>query len=434
MFKLFAIGGYSHIGRNMTAISYKGKIIILDIGLDLEEYIKATEDDEDCSVYELQNFLALPDDDVLNGYEDDVIAIVSTHAHLDHIGGIPFLASKYKNAKIIVTPFSNAVLKRLYENHEFPVKNEIFVLNNNSNMNIDNDIKIDFVNITHSTPDSVMISLYMGEKKILYANDFKFDENPNLGNVSNIEKLEKLKGVDLLIMDSLYSDRKGFTAGESDAKQELEEVLEKNITTSNKVIITTFSSHIPRLKTIQELAKKYNRRIMFLGRSMERYIEAAREANIIDVLKGNEIVKYSSKIKRVLKKRKDELHNFIIVCSGHQAEPNAALTKIVKNKYIDFNNKDVIVFSSSIIPSGDNQVNRDALEKEIRQTGAKVFSDVHVSGHASREDHKKLLDLVKPKIVIPIHADIERSQMMKELVLKEGFECILLKEGDEKEF
>ena len=433
MLEICAIGGYQNVGRNMTAIKYNDEVVILDMGLDLERYIAYTEDEDPFSISsrQLMKAGAIPNDSIIDKWKDQVLAIIPTHAHLDHVGAIPFMSNKYKNAKILCTPFTAAVLERISIDDKRPINNKINVLSENSNYHLSKNIEIEFINITHSTPHTVVVVIHTPEGSVVYANDFKFDYNPLLGKKPNEKRLSELQDVKLLIMDSLYSDREGHTPGETWARDQLLKIFDENASKDNILITTTFSSHISRLKTLVDIAKRLRRTPIFLGRSLSKYALAAQEAGLARFEDECEIVRYSGKVKRAINRmKKVGLSKYFIICSGHQGEPKATLTKIIKRRLLELDNNDVVVFSSTIIPNEENYRNREELEGDIKSMGAKIFTDIHVSGHASRDDHKKLIELIKPSLVIPAHANEEKTQVMIDYCKKLGVLSKSLKEGD----
>lgn len=439
MIEVFAVGGFLEIGRNMTLVKYKNEAVILDMGLHMDNYIEYTEDEdiEDLTAEELIQADAIPDINGIKKYKDIVKAIIPTHAHLDHLGAIPFLANKFK-APILCTPFSGAVLREIIKDHSFKLKNKIITLNNNATYQISKNIKIEFINMTHSTPDTVMVAVKTPEGVVLYANDFKFDKSPTLGEKPNFEKLKKLKKVKLLIVDSLYADRDGKTPSEAVARELLKDVLLGVNSKKNAIIVSTFSSHIARLKSIVECGRKLNRKIVFLGRSLSKYTFAAEEVGLVKFSDNVEIVKYGSKIKRRLKKlqKEEDRTKLMLVVTGHQAEPKAVLSKMAYQNFFDFKKDDLVVFSCMVIPNEINQRNREKLEKQLEKYNVRIFKDVHVSGHASKEDHRDLINLVKPENIVPAHTDLPRSEAMKKLCLDIGYKenkIYLLKEGDKLE-
>lgn len=413
-----AIGGYNEVGKNMTAVHIDGTVLILDMGLHLDVYIRHFEDDEfeNIRTDDLLAVGAVPDITLLKDWMPKVKAIIPTHAHLDHVGAIPFLEHKF-SCPIICTPYTDAVLRAIARDQKIRLKNPIKVLHSNSRIKLSNDITIEFVHVTHSTPQTVMVAIHTKYGIILYGNDFKFDQNPQIGRKPNLERLEQIgnEGVLALIVDSLYAHLPRKTPSESVAKEMLYEVLLGTESKGKAIIVTTFASHLARLKSIIHCGKQLRRKIVFLGRSLAKYTLAGEEVGIVHFSKEVDIVRYGNKIKRRLKQiERDGPEKYLLVVTGHQGEPKATLARMANgNLPFHFNYEDMVVFSSQIIPNELNKTNREKLEESLRQQGVRIFRDIHVSGHASREDHRDLINLVKPKHIIPAHGTEEiRSGML----------------------
>lgn len=407
-----AIGGYNEVGKNMTAIRINGTILILDMGLHLDVYIRHFEDDEfeNIRTEDLLAVGAVPDITLLKDWMPKVKAIIPTHAHLDHVGAIPFLERKF-SCPIICTPYTDAVLRAIARDQKIRLKNRTKVLHSNSRIKISDDVTIEFVHVTHSTPQTVMVALHTKEGIILYGNDFKFDQNPQIGRKPNLERLQQIgnEGVLALIVDSLYSRLPRKTPSESVAKEMLYEVLLGTESKGKAIIVTTFASHLARLKSIIHCGKRLQRKIVFLGRSLAKYTLAGEEVGIVHFSKEVDIVRYGNKIKRRLKQiQRDGPEKYLLVVTGHQGEPKATLARMANGSLpFNFNYEDIVIFSSQIIPNELNKMNREKLEESLRQQGVRIFRDIHVSGHASREDHRDLINLVKPKHIIPAHGTRE---------------------------
>jgi ribonuclease J len=428
MIKITAIGGYQEVGKNCTSVEVDGTIILFDLGLHLENYIKYTQDDEEnivkMSSKALMKAGAIPDISQVD--KKKVKAIVSTHAHLDHIGAIPYLSNKF-DADILGTPFTCAVLKTILKDENISLKNPIKALNVNSVYQLTKDIKIEFINMTHSTPQTVMIALHTKYGIFVYANDFKLDSNPVLGKKANVERLKELGdtgNVVGLICDSLYAQDSRKTPSESVAKEMLRDVLLGTDSDDKLIIATTFASHLARLKSIVEIGQKMNRRMIFLGRSLSKYITAGEDIGIIKFSDKAELVKYGNSIRKKLKKIKaKDRGKYMLIVTGHQGEPKAVLSRIV-DKAIDFDlrSEDHVIFSCKTIPTKTNIEQRAFLEKKLRERGVRVFKDIHVSGHAGREDLRDLLHILKPKNVFPAHGNLEMMQGLEDLALEMGYD------------
>ncbi|MBW3014971.1 RNase J family beta-CASP ribonuclease [Candidatus Woesearchaeota archaeon] len=426
--EICAVGGYQEIGKNMTAIKVDDEVILIDMGIHLENYIRYTEDEDihGVSAAELIKVGAIPDISVINDWKDKVKAIVPTHAHLDHTGAIPFLSNKFK-APILCTPFTAAVIKAIEEDERSKIKNRILRMNINSKYHISDKITLEFINMTHSTPQTVLAVLHTPYGSILYANDFKFDRHPTLGKATNFEKLEEIgkKGVIALIVDSLYAPNAMKTPSEMVAKEMLNEVMLGTNSKGKAVIVTTFSSHLARLKSIVEFGRKMNRKVLFLGRSLYKYVNAGEEAEVINFKKKAEIVKFGKQIRRKLAsiEKNGERDKYLFVVTGHQGEPKATLSKMVdKELPFEFLPEDHVIFSCKVIPNKLNIENREELERKLKKYGVRIFKDIHVSGHASREDLRDFLHMLKPKHIFPAHGEKNMMEALKELSGELGYD------------
>ncbi len=434
--EICTVGGYGEIGRNMTAIKVDDEVIICDMGIHLENYIRFTED-EDISKFTKEELIAenaVPDISVIKGWKNMVKAVIPTHAHLDHIGAIPFLSDEFR-APILCTPFSAAVVKAILKDEKIRIKNRIIEVNPNSRYTISDNITIEFINITHSTPQTVMVAIHTKYGAIIYANDFKFDMSPVLGQKANIERLKELgkEGVLCLIVDSTYAYDARKMPSESVAKQMLKDVMLGTDAKGKAILITTFSSHLARLKTIIELGKKLKRKIIFLGRSLSKYVNAGEDIGIIKFKKDIELVGYGNKIEKRLNKIEDkDRGKYLIVLTGHQGEPKAVLSKIAAGK-MNFKLKpeDHVIFSCATIPTETNIENRKKLEEMLKQSKVRIFKDIHVSGHAAREDLRDLFNFTRPEHIIPAHGEKFMTEALKDLAEEMGFSKVHLVDDGE---
>jgi ribonuclease J len=421
-----AVGGYNEVGKNMTAVRINGETVVMDMGIHLDNYIKYAED-EDVSVInrdELIKVDAVPDISQIEKWRDSVKAIVPTHAHLDHVGAIPHLANLYK-APVLGTPFTNSVIQSMLRDQKKKIQNPIKTLNSNSLYHISDNIKVEFINVTHSTPQTVMAALHTPKGVVLYANDFKFDRYPVLGKKPNFKRLGELgkKGVHALICDSTYASAAKKMPSESVAKEMLRDVMLGTDSRGKAMIITTFSSHLARLKSIIEFGKRMNRKILFLGRSLSKYANAGEDVGVVNFRQDVEMSSFSKQIKRRLKKiTPRNRHKYLFVVTGHQGEPKATLTKMVGQQLdFSFEPDDHVVFSCTVIPTATNRQNRDYLERCLKEQGVRIFRDIHVSGHAAREDLRDLIHLVKPKHIIPAHGNMQMTAAMSDLATEMGY-------------
>lgn len=405
------VGGYGEVGRNMTAVKVDDQVIIFDMGLHMSNYIKVTEEEHGEFVRINEQILkkadAVPQDSQIKDWRSKVVAIVVTHAHLDHLGAAPYLASKY-NAPIICTPFTAEILKTMCKDEHVTLTNKIISLHPNQSYSLANGLTLEFCGITHSTPQTIIAALHTPYGAVMYANDYKLDDHPILGKKPNYEHFRKLgeKGVLLLMQDCIYAGAAKRTPSELVAKDMLDDVLLQLDSRGKAVVVTTFSSHIARLKTIANFGKKLNRRVIFMGRSISKYCFAAEAAGVTK-FEGVKIIKFRRQIEKMLKEVQQRgKDKYLLVMSGHQGEPKAALSRIIKGELsFRFDPGDHIVFSCTVIPADVNRRQRAELDAGLKKLGVRLFTDIHVSGHSSREDMREFMMLTKPKHVIPAHGD-----------------------------
>jgi len=423
--EICTIGGYNEVGKNCTAIRVDDEVIIIDLGIHLESYIKYTQDEDvyNISANQLIKVGAVPDISVIEKWKDKVKAIIPTHAHLDHVAAIPYLGNKF-NATVLCTPFTAAVLNTILKDEKINIKNEIKKLSPNAIYTISKKIRIEFINMTHSTPQTVMVAVHTPKGVVLYSNDFKFDSFPTLGKKPHFDRLRELgkKGVLALICDSTYAETKAKTPSEGVAKEMLKEVMLGTESKNKVVIVTTFSSHLARLKSIIEFGKGMKRKILFLGRSLSKYVRAGEDVKLIDFSKDVSIIRFKRQINSELKKVQKNPGKYLLVVTGHQGEPKAILSRMVRGELnFKFNQEDQVIFSCKVIPTKITQENREKLERALENLGVRIFKDVHVSGHAAREDLRDLINIVNPKHIIPAHGGAEMKEALADLAYEMGY-------------
>ncbi len=426
MIRLHAIGGYSEVGRNMTAIEIGDDAFIFDSGLYLPPIVEMEDSKVGYTEKKLHEAGAIPDDTVIRTLQNKVRAILVSHAHLDHVGALPYMAHHY-NAEIAATPFTIEVLKSLIrDNINLKFRNKLRAVTPNSSFIIrgKKEYKIEFLNVTHSTLQAALIVLHTDKGAIIYANDFKFDNSPILGKKPNYKRLREIasEGVLALIVESLYASCERKTPSEKIARGLLEDVL---LTTANEnacITVTTFSSHIARLKSIVDCGKQLNRKILFLGRSLQRYVSAASRVKLVPFMKDIKLLSYRNQVERVLKKVSKARTKYMLVCTGHQGEPGSILDRLTRGVLpFKFLSRDHVIFSSSIIPTPISQANRKQLEKRLKNNGVRIFTDVHISGHAGREDLRDFIEMLKPQNIIPAHGDMQKLTALAELATELGY-------------
>ncbi|NJD77289.1 MAG: RNase J family beta-CASP ribonuclease [Candidatus Methanoperedens sp.] len=423
---IIAVGGYNEMGKNMTGIRIDNDIIVLDMGLQLDR-VQIHEDVEIDKMHSLDliKMGAIPDDTVMKEVGGTVKAIVCTHGHLDHIGAIPKLAHRYK-APIIATPYTAELVKHEIEDEQrFRVTNEVVPLKIGGVYNLTPDVQIEFIRIQHSIVDSAYAAIHTPDGVVLYASDFKLDRTPTLGEPPDFPRLRKLgkEGVRAMITESTNSGLSGKTPSEQIAKDLVRDVLLGTEETESGVIITTFSSHVARINAIIQAAGEMDRIPVLLGRSMERYLTIARNMNYIKFPGNLEIYGSRNAVDKALKRiSQDGKKKYLPIITGHQGEPDSILTRIANGEtQFKVDPGDKVIFSANAIPNPMTLANRYALETKLKMAGARIYENVHVSGHASREDHWELLRMVNPDQVIPSHGNMTMHSSYVELAEDAGY-------------
>jgi len=416
--EICAVGGYKEVGGNCTAVKIDDDVIILDMGLHMEHYVKYTEEEDlrDVTAKQLINAHAVPDITKIDDWKKHVRAIVPSHAHLDHIGAIPFIANKF-DAPIIATPYTIEVINAMTKDDHLKIKNKRIKINPNSSHKLTNDITIEFIHVTHSTPHTAIVAIHTKYGIILYCNDFKLDDSPVLGNKPNYARLKQLKGkVRLLIMECLYAKDHRKMPSESVAREMLKEIMLETDSKGKAMIVTTFSSHIARLKSIIEFGKKLNRKIVFLGRSLDKYVKAAERTGLVNFSNDIGMIYFGQRARRQLTKIGQQKDKYLLVMTGHQGEPKAMLSRIANDDFkFPLESGDIVIFSCHTIPTPTTEANRKVLEAELKDKGARIYTDIHVSGHAAREDLRTLIEMITPDHIIPVHGDPEMLASLVDL-------------------
>lgn len=425
--EIIAIGGYEEVGKNMTAVKVNDDVIIFDMGIHLDR-INIHEDTDIDRMHSLDLIErgVIPDDTLMKDVDGKVKAIVFSHGHLDHIGAVAKLAHRY-DAPLIGTPYTTALIKKQIKGErKFKVKNQIRTLNPGSKLKLSKGITLEFVPSTHSIPQAVFPVLHTPDGVIIYALDFKFDNHQKVSPPPNYKRLKELgqEGVLALIVETtnaLNFDQVK-TYSERVPRIILEDLMEEPLRDDKGLIVTTFSSHIERIQTIADIAKKSDREILFLGRSMERFLGIAENLGILKLPKNSSIHGSLKAVNRALAAADDDRSKYVLVTTGHQGEPDALLPRIASGK-TPFNVKkgDNVIISATIIPNPTNAANRHIMEAKLKASGARIYANAHVSGHAGREDHREFLRMLKPVHIIPAHGDLSMLTAYGQLAEEEGY-------------
>ena len=443
MIEIYPIGGYSKVEGNSVLIKVEDEAVILDMGLTMDNYVQFQNSNQNLksNTYydELLKVDAVPDYYSVQEHLSSVKAIIPSHAHLDHVGAIPYGVKFFTNIEILGTPYTIAFLKKEIKNTGFNkyFKNNKISLKTfelNSKYKVSNKITVEFIEVTHSIPDSAILAIHTPYGVVLYAVDYKFDEQPQLGNPPNYKRLKELgkEGAKCLILESLYADCDIETPSEEDVKNEILNIFSKLDTTNKTIITSTFSSHIVRLKTLVDTGQKLGRKVCLLGRSLNTHSSLARELNITDLKSDTTIVSRFEEINNLLENVYADRDKYFLICTGHQGEEFSVLSRILDNWFdFSFSKEDIMLFSSSVIPTELNQASFSVLEGKMKNKGLNIIKDVHASGHAGLKDHKKMLEMVNPEFIVPAHAGHDKATYLQKLSEDTGIgKTILTKNGD----
>jgi ribonuclease J len=424
--EIIAVGGYDEVGRNMTAVRCGKEIVIFDMGLRLDQVmIHEDAEVENMHSLDLIQMKAIPDDTMMNTVEGSVKAIVCSHGHLDHIGAIPKLAHRY-NAPIISTPYTTELIRQQISGEQkFGVNNKLFALKAGQKYTLSQNLVLEFVRMQHSIIDTVTPVLHTPHGAIVYSCDFKLDRTPVIGDPPDFARLAQIgkEGVIALIVESTYVENKGRAPSERIARDLVRDTITSYEDDKNAILVSTFSSHIARVKTIAECAHEIGRKPVLLGRSMERYSSTAEQMKLVafpDTVSmfGNRRT-VDRMMRRMMKSGKEK---FLPIITGHQGEPGSILTRLVLGDTpYKLEKGDKVIFSAKVIPNPMNKGQRYMVEAHLGMTGARVFEDLHVSGHSYREDHYEFIHLLNPQHIIPAHGNIRMTSAYAEFASEIGY-------------
>ncbi len=409
------LGGAGEIGANMNLYGYgktgEHKWIMVDVGVTFADDSLPGID------------LIYPDPGFIMDKKDDLLGIILTHAHEDHIGAIAHLWPKLQ-CKIFATPFTAILITEKFKEKKIDVTNFLKIVELNGRINLD-PFKIDYIAMTHSIlePNGLRIETPAGT--VLHTGDWKIDENPLVGGNMDIDKLKKIgdEGVIAMICDSTNIFSVGRSGSEETVRKSLLKIMER---LSKRIIVTSFASNVARMETIFYCAEKTNRQISLVGRSMHRIYKAARQCGYLKNVKEPIDPREAKNISR---------EKIVYLCTGSQGEPMGAMMRISGYTHPDvfIEEGDTVIFSSKIIPGNEKKLYK--LHNQLIRDGIEVISEenefVHVSGHPNRDEMRDMYNWIKPKCVIPVHGEhrhlIEHVNFAKEMQVPHP---ILVENGD----
>jgi len=426
--EIATIGGYEEVGRQMTAVRAGDDVVIFDMGLNLSQVlIHDNVETEQMHSLDLIDMGAIPDDRVMSDLEGDVQAIVPTHGHLDHIGAISKLAHRY-NAPVVATPFTIELVKQQIESEQkFGVQNDLIKMDAGETRRISDGVELEFVNVTHSIIDAINPVLHTPEGSIVYGLDKRIDHTPVIGDPIDMDRFRQIaredNGVLAYIEDCTNASKKGRTPSEAVARRHLKDVIYSMEDYDGGIVATTFSSHIARVKSLVEFAKDIGRQPVLLGRSMEKYSGTAERLDFVDFPEDLGMFGHRKSVDRTFKRiMKDGKEKYLPIVTGHQGEPRAMLTRMGRGETpYDIQKGDKVIFSARVIPEPTNEGQRYQSERLLRMQGARIYDEVHVSGHLNREGHYEMLNALQPQHLIPAHQDMGGIAEYVNLAESEGY-------------
>ncbi len=401
--RIIPLGGLGEIGKNITAIEYEDEIIVIDCGISFP--------DED--MYGID--LVIPDIKYLLDNKDKVKGLFLTHGHEDHIGAIPYIL-KQINMPVYGTKLTIGLVESKLKEHDMLSKTNLIPISPGESIKL-NKLIIEFIRVTHSIAESCALAIHTPIGIVLHTGDFKIDYTPIDGKVMDLNRIAQLgqEGILLLMADSTNVER----AGHSLSEKIIGETLNRIISNANgRVIVATFASNIHRMQQIADASMMYNRKIVFSGRSMENISNVAMDLGYLHIPEESIVG-----IEDLNRYPSDKI---TIITTGSQGEPMAGLSRIAygSHRHISIEQDDLFIISSSPIPGNDKLVSR--VINQLYRKGVEVIyedlEDIHVSGHAYKEELKLIHTLVKPKYFMPVHGEYRHLKHHSDLALKLGMD------------
>ena len=399
--KIIPLGGLGEVGKNMTAYEFDRKILIVDAGIMFPENDMLGID------------YIIPDYDYLRGKADQILGIVITHGHEDHIGAIPHVLNDFP-VPVYATPLTRGLIEVKLARNNALNKGSLHTVEAGKSIEL-GPFNVEFFHISHSIPDAVGLGITTPAGLVVHMSDFKFDLTPVDGWPTDYAKLAEFatRGVDLLLSDSTNSERPGWTPSEMVIGPAFDKVFTE---AKGRVIVATFASLISRIQQVADAAAQHGRKMALAGPSMIDNVKIARKLGYLEI--PDELI---VPIDQALHMQD---HKVAIMCTGSQGEPSSIVGRLSTgtNRSFDLKSGDTIVLSSHPIPGNEETISK-AINRLLRR-GAKVIYDsiapVHVSGHASQEEQKFLFNLVKPKHFMPIHGELRQLKRHGELAMQVG--------------
>lgn len=399
------LGGLEEVGKNMTVIQYRDEIIIIDSGVTFP-------DDNLLGID-----LVIPDFSFIENNKDKVKGLFITHGHEDHIGSIPYLYQKIdKSVPMFGGKLTLALAKSKFDNpgfsKELPKMKEV---KGRSKVKVGKYFTVEFIKVTHSITDAYSLAITSPAGVVFHTGDFKIDLTPVDSEGVDFARLSQIgeQGVDLMLSDSTNSEVEGFTPSERSVGEAFKQEFSK---AKGRIIVAAFASHVHRLQQIINTAEEYGRRIAIDGRSLVKVFEIASNLGYLRIPEGMMVA--LSEVDGL----KD--NKVVILCTGTQGEPMAALSRIAKNmhKHIKIKEGDTVIISATPIPGNEKAVsnNINNLLKYDAEVVFKKIAGIHVSGHGSKDEQKLMLNLIKPRYFMPVHGEHKMLKAHKDTAIETG--------------
>jgi ribonuclease J len=397
--RVVALGGLGEIGRNMTVFEHAGKLLVVDCGVLFPEEHQPGID------------VILPDFTSIRDRLDDVVAIVLTHGHEDHIGGVPYLLRERRDIPLVGSRLTLAFIDAKLKEHRIkPVTREV---SEGDGLRF-GPFDLEFLAVNHSIPDALAVAIRTDAGLVLHTGDFKMDQFPLDGRITDLRGFARLgeEGVDLFLTDSTNAEVPGFTMSEGDLVPAIEAAFRN---AEKRVIVSSFASHVHRIQQVLDIAARSGRKVAFVGRSMVRNMGIARELGYLEVPDG--LIVDMKQLEKL------PAHKVCLVCTGSQGEPMAALSRMANRDHvIRITEGDTVLLASSLIPGNENAIYR--VINELTRWGATVVhkgnAKVHVSGHASAGELVYCYNLVQPRNVMPVHGEWRHLRANGDLAIRTG--------------
>jgi len=400
--RIMFLGGLNEIGKNMTLFECMGDMVLLDCGM-------AFPDGEMLGVD-----LVIPDFTYVEQNKDKLKGIIITHAHEDHIGGLPYLLGKV-NVPIYGASLTNGIIGNKLREHSLPKSPELIDVKAGERIRL-GCMEIEFIHVNHSIPDATAVALHTPAGTIIHTGDFKIDFTPTWGGPTDLNTFARLgdEGVLCLLADSTNASRPGFTTTEQTVSSSFDKIFTNAM--NKRIIIATFASNVGRVQSIINCAHKYGRKVAFSGRSMVNYMSVASELGYLDIPEG--ILIDIDMLGKYLPEQ------VVLVTTGSQGEPMSALSRMAYSDHrkVSVGEGDCIIISANPIPGNERTVGN--VVDELLKRGCEVIYEsmyeVHVSGHARQDELKIIHCLTKPKYFIPVHGEQKHLRKSRDLAISMG--------------